>query len=86
MSLYFLYWVKYACCCNITKPQGLKVGISQVKDLWSQTTKFFMDFLLQWTQKVAIFKHSQLWFYLANFEKMVYLESGKEVLQAYQIS
>jgi len=42
---------------NISKPQGLKVGISQVTDLWSQATKFFMNFPLQWTQKVAIFKH-----------------------------
>ena len=58
MKLYLLNWVKYAWCYNISKPQGLKVSISQVIDLWSQTTKFFMNFLLQWTQKMAVFKHS----------------------------
>jgi len=51
-----------------------------------QATIFFMNFPLQCTQKVAVFKHSYLWFYLDNFEKILYLESGKDVLQAYQIS
>ena len=33
MNLYFLNCVKYAGCYNISKPQGLKVSISQVIDL-----------------------------------------------------
>ena len=70
MNLYFLNWVKYAWCYNISIQQGLKVSISQVIDLCSQTTKFFMNFPLQWTQKVAVFKHSYLWFYLTDFEKI----------------
>jgi len=33
MNLYFLNWVKYARCYNISKPQGLKDSINQVIDL-----------------------------------------------------
>ena len=84
MNLYFLNWVKYAWCYNISKPQGLKVSISQVIDLWSQTTKFLMNFPLQRTQNVAnTHNFGSTWPIL---RKMVYLESGKKVLQAYQIS
>ena len=86
MNLYFLNWVKYAWCYNISKPQGLKVSISQVIDLYCQTTKFFMNFLLQLPQKVAILNTHSFGSTWPILKKLVYLESGKEVLQAYQIS
>jgi len=45
-----------------------------------------MNFLLQLPQKVAILNTHSFGSTWPILKKLVYLESGKEVLQAYQIS